>query len=202
MLVQSMQLQWALPKIGFHNSFIHHLWEADDLIAYWVWRMKGRDIIVVSGDSDMYQLLDVCRQWNPAQKKFITKKTFMDRYNIKPSQWVLAKAIGGCSGDNVIGIEGVSDPKHPTSKALKYIREELTKGVVYDRIVSIKGQKIIERNKTLIELPYRKAKMPRMIRRRNTFDRKKFLHMFDHFHFVSFLEKDNFVEWKEVFLGG
>lgn len=204
MLIQSMELQeWTLPKLGFHNSYIFHLWEADDLIAHWVRCMKhSRDVIVVSGDSDMYQLLDECRIWNPQQKKMITKKTMMERYGVTPLEWITAKAIGGCQGDNVKGIEGVADPKYPTSKALKYIRGELTKGVVLDRIESPEGRKIIERNLPLIHLPYPNAKMPTMIRRRNLFTRKKFLRIFDHYHFISFLEKDNFVEWEEIFLEG
>ena len=204
MLIQSMELQQhTLPEMGFHNIYIQHLYEADDLIAHWVLRTKfSQDVVVVTGDSDMYQLLDWCRIYNPAQKKIITKRTFEDRFKIPPNKWALAKAIGGCSGDNVKGIEGVSDPKHPASKALKYLRDEITTGKVYQRITSAKGRAIIKRNLPLVTIPYKPDLMQRMIPRRNNYTRKKFLKTFDDYHFISFLERDNFADWKTIFLGG
>lgn len=204
MLVQSMELQeYTLPKLGFRNSYIQHLYEADDLMAYWVMHIRfSQDVVLVTGDSDMYQLLDWCRIWNPAQKKFITKLTFEDRYKIPPNKWAMAKAIGGCSGDNVVGIKGVSDPKLPASKALKYLRGELTTGKVYQRITSDKGRAIIKRNLPLVTTPYREDLMKRMIPRKNYFTKKKFLRVFDEYHFISFLKLDNFKDWETTFLGG
>ena len=69
--------------------------------------------------------------------------------------WVKAKAIGGCDSDNVKGIYGVADPaKSNSSKAVEYIKGTLTKGKIYDKIVSEEGQNTIMRNMSLVFLPY------------------------------------------------
>ena len=205
MLAQAIELRMkALPSAGFRNSYIQHLYEADDLIAHWANRLKdSRYVVIVSTDSDLYQLLDdYCDIWNPAQKRFITRGYFKERYGVEPDQWAMAKAIGGCAADNVKGIEGISDPKFRTSKALKYLRGELTKGKVFDRITSEEGQKIIARNLPLVTVPYKEDKLKRMIRRRNEFTRTDFIRVFDKYHFKSFLEKDNFARWKKFFIEG
>ena len=124
------------------------------------------------------------------------------QFGILPDQWALAKAIGGCSGDGIIGIKGVSDPKNPSSKALQYIKGILLKGKIFDRIESEKGQEIIKRNLPLVSLPYdnNDNKMKKMILRRNKYNRKGVLKVFDELHFKSFLERDNFVKWEKMFL--
>ena len=112
----------------------------------------------------------------------------------------MAKAIGGCSTDNVEGIQGVSDPKKKTSKALKYLRGEITKGIIYDRITSKEGEAIINRNLPIVTVPYREDVMKRMIRRRDNFSRKKFVRVFNEYHFRSFLKPDYMKRWERAFL--
>lgn len=206
MLSQSMELQWKLlSTMGFMNSCIQSGYEADDLIGYWVYKLHGQyDLIVVSPDSDLYQLLDKCSIFNPSSKKNITAKSFQKKYGIRPDQWVMAKAIGGCSVDEVQGIKGASDPKNPKSKALSYIREELTSGKIYDRIISRLGRRRIERNKWLVTVPYPHGQLPikRFILRRDKFTRKGMIEIFDKYHFISFLDDENFSEWESTFIGG
>jgi len=203
MLAQSIAINHRiLPYLGFKNNFIQIDYEADDLLAYWTNRLKGcgKDVIMVTTDSDMFQCLDDCTIFNTTTKKLFTRIKFMKKFGIKPNQWAMAKAIGGCSGDNVTGIEGAADPKHPTSKALKYLRGELNKGKILDRIENPHGQDLIDFNLKLVKLPYKEEVMKRMIYRRNKFTRRRFIKMFDRYHFKSFLEKEKFVEWKEAFL--
>lgn len=201
MLAQSIALnhRW-LPYLGFKNNYIRINYEADDLLAYWVDRYKdsGKRLIMVTTDSDMFQCLDNCSIFNPSTKKLFTRKLFIKKYGIKPDEWALAKAIGGCEGDNVKGVKGVSDPKKPSSKALKYLKGELTKGKIYDRIKA--ASDLIQSNLKLVELPYNMDGMKRMIIRRNKYRRRRFIRVFDKNHFKSFLEKDKFVEWEETFL--
>ena len=202
MLAQSIALNHRiLPYLGFKNNYIRINYEADDLLAYWVNRYKGsgKRLIMVTTDSDMFQCLDNCSIFNPSTKKLFTRKKFIDKYGIKPGEWAMAKAIGGCSGDNVKGVEGVSDPKKPSSKALKYLRDELVHGKIYDRIKTSK--ELIQSNLQLVSLPY-DNNIPRMLMRRNKYSRRRFIKIFDKNHFKSFLEKDKFVEWEEVFLNG
>lgn len=187
-----------LPAIGFNNNFEQEGFEGDDLLAYWVIKLKRKKIMVTT-DADMYQCLDYCTIWNPQKKKYFTKKHLIKEFGITPDKWAWAKAIGGCSGDEVQGIEGVSDPKKSTSKALKYIQNKLNKGIVLDRIKSDEGQKIIKRNLPLVTLPFKHGahKLERMALRRNTFSRTKFLQAFDRLHFKSLLENDTFQYWEK-----
>lgn len=201
MLAQSVSLNHRiLPYLGFKNNYIRIYYEADDLLAYWVNRLKdsGRRVIMVTTDSDMFQCLDHCSIYNTSTKKLFTRIKFMKKYGIKPSEFAMAKAIGGCSGDNVIGVEGVSDPKKPSSKALKYLRGELGEGKVLDRIKA--ASDLIHYNLKLVELPYKgTGDKDRMIIRRNKYSRRRFIKTFDRLHFKSFLENDRFSEWEEAF---
>lgn len=193
---------FILPQMGFRNIFIQKGWEADDLIGYWVNKLKKKkvNLIVVTTDADMYQCLNYCKIYSPTKKKFFTKKDLQSKYGISPEQWPMAKAIGGCQGDNVIGIQGASDPKNPKSKSLKYLRGELKKGVIFDRIESKEGKKIIERNLPLVTVPYRPDIIQPMIIRRNVYNRKRFIKVFGQYNFKSFLEEKKFNEWERAFL--
>ena len=190
----------VIPNLGFRNSFIQPGFEADDILAYWANKLKdkGTRVIMITNDSDMYQCLNDCSIYNPTTKKSFTKVDFIKKYNVKPEQWAMAKAIGGCSGDNVEGIEGVGDPKSQSSKALKYIRGELTSGRIYERIEN--GEFIINRNLQLVALPYQDIPLTRMIRKRNKYNRRGFLQTFDKYHFISFLKTDSFIKWERAFL--
>lgn len=194
----------VMPNLGFKNNFTQPMYEADDLLAYWVNKLKSKNnrVIMVTTDADMYQCLDHCDIWSPIKKKFITKKILKEKFGVKPNQWAMAKAIGGCEGDGVIGIEGVSDPKKPTSKALKYLQGKLSNGKIKKRIESRKGKEIIIRNLPIVTTPYKEELMKRMMKRNNHYSRIRFIRVFDKYHFKSFLEKDNFSEWKKAFLKG
>jgi 5'-3' exonuclease len=184
--------------MGLINSFCFINYEADDLIGALVDKLKGR-IIIVSSDTDFYQCLDRADIYLTKQKKLFTKKNFREKYNVYPDNWPLAKAIGGCYTDSVIGIEGVGDPKSASSKALKYIRGEMGPGKVRDRIESIEGKALIDKNLPIVTLPYMVDLMPRFLIRKHKVTRKKLLHEFDKWHFVSLLERNKFAEWKRVF---
>ena len=148
-----------LPNIGFKNVFQQKGYEGDDLLAEVVHKWKLKKKIVVSNDEDLFQLLDYCSLYNISKHALTTKTIFQRQYNITPSEWIKVKQIGGCSGDNVIGIEGVG-----VNKAIGYLKNELPKnGKVYPRIISPEGQKIINRNKILVELPFPGVKIPKEI---------------------------------------
>lgn len=198
-LRQIEDLKVVIPQLGFCNIFQQKGFEADDLIAYWVQKLKGENIILITTDTDMYQCLDNCCIWQPFLKKIVDSKYFKNRYNIEVKDWARAKAIGGCSTDEVEGIAGASDPKNPESKALSYIRGELKKGLVLDRIKSKEGKAIIKRNLKLVSLPYQEKRLKRMFKRKNQFDRKSFIRIFDTNRFISFLDYKEFKRWEIAF---
>lgn len=189
-----------IPSLGFKNSFIQKGFEGDDVLAYWA--IKLRKSIMTTTDADMYQCLHYCDIYNPRKKKIFTRKHLLKEFGIAPDQWAMAKAIGGCSGDGVIGIAGISDPKNNKSKALKYLQNKLSKGTILNKIKSEEGQDIIKRNLPLVTTPFphKLHPMSRMVIRRNMFNRDKFLDVFDRLHFKSFLEEENFNQWAKIFL--
>ena len=191
-----------IPAMGFKNNYYIDGYEADDLLAIWVRRMhqKGRKVIMVTSDQDMYQVLDCCDMFSPSKNKLFTHEDLKKEYGVRADQWAMAKAVGGCDGDGVKGIYGAADPKKPTSKALKYINGQLTKGVIFDRIESRKGRRLIKRNLPIVTTPYKPELMPKMIRRRDKFTIKKFILTFERFGFRSFLERETLEKWKDVFL--
>lgn len=179
-----------LRNIGFRNVFLSEGYEADDLLSYWAKRLYTSDkIIMFTNDKDMYQNLNYCDIVNPKDNKHYSKRKFIEDYNITPDQWILAKAIGGCNSDNIQGIKGASDPKNITSKAIKYLRGEIKKGVLYDRIVSEEGQSIIERNLKLVSCPYDKKNF-RFKLKQNYINRRKFISFINKYGFNKFLEND------------
>jgi len=190
-----------LPYMGFRNNFVRPGYEADDLLAIWVRKLSSRfKVIMVTTDQDMYQCLDCCDIFSPQKKRLFTNQDLLREYNISACQWSLAKAIGGCSGDEVVGIYGAADPKSPKSKALKYLRGELTKGKIFDRIECEEGKAIIKKNLPIVTTPYRADEMKRMILRRDKLDKQKFINIFEQYDLRSFLKPEKFAKWKSLFL--
>jgi len=127
----------VLPELGFKNNYVQWGFESDDLMASIVYDntyLKDNDFIMVTSDNDMYQCLNFCSIYNLQKNESFTKDDFIKKYKIMPEQWALAKAIGGCDSDNVKAVNDVADPKKETSRALSYIRGELKKGIIYNKI--------------------------------------------------------------------
>ncbi|PNX50500.1 MAG: hypothetical protein BV456_06465 [Thermoplasmata archaeon M8B2D] len=191
---QETKLKFELMKIGFKNVFYKPGYEADDLLAYLAEKLKSKNVIMVTNDKDMFQCLDYCDLLNPKDKKHYSRSKFIKEYNLFPDQWPLAKAIGGCDSDNIKGIKGVSDPKSPTSKAIKYINGELKKGVVYNRIISEEGQNIIQRNLKLTKCPYKNKDFKLNILQ-NDITRFSFMKFINRYQFYKLLDDG---KWKKL----
>jgi protein Xni len=192
--------QNILPEIGFKNIFCFPGFEADDIIAQVTNEYcETNKIIVVTNDNDMFQLLDRANMYRPMGDDLFTRRLFRMKYGIKPEQWVEAKSIGGCSGDDVPGIAGIGDPKSASSMALKYLRGELTKGKVFDKIVSDEGQDTIKMCKKLVELPYLGEEMPPIKLQQDEVTKKKLTKILDRFMFVSLLEQKFYHKIQSVF---
>jgi len=123
--------EYILPKIGF-QVYEEPGFEADDVIASIVMNQKEniRLPIVVTGDEDLLQLLDYCRIYFPKKEEIITAEKFESLYNIKPTDWIKVKQLGGCQSDNVEGIKGIGE-----KTVIQWLHNEL-------KISSVKWQKI------------------------------------------------------------
>lgn len=181
----------VLPGLGFGNIFRQNGYEADDLIAK-ISKQEG-DMIVVSTDKDLYQLLNYCNIYNQRTKKIITFKDFVKKYDIAPRKWAKVKAIMGDPSDNIKGIAGVGEVY-----ALKYMHRELKEGKILDKIIA--GRSIINRNIKLIKLPFKGKKKINITFGKDNFSKEKFIDVFVDFGFESFLKKKELEKWVNLFI--
>lgn len=152
-------IEKVVPELGYNNVFKFKGFEADDVIGKICKKYKLADIIIVTSDHDMYQLLtdNVCIM-HPSTSQYFTKKMFVEKYGIEPKMWKRVKCMAGCDSDNVAGIPGVGE-----LTALRFIRGELPefcacgkkRTKVYEKLTSREGKDIINRNKHLVILPFR-----------------------------------------------
>jgi len=189
----------VIPALGFANNFISPGYEGDDLMAAILDDVDPYKNILCTSDNDMFQCLDDCDIYHLATKKMFTRNDFMKKFKIWPEQWAEAKAIGGCNGDGVFGIEGVADPKKNTSKALKYLNDDLNKGIILNRIESTEGQEIIRRNLRLVKLPFEGKTPIKFKLGPNELSKEKFEEVFEKYRFISLLEKKMFQRYIKAF---
>ncbi|RUM59443.1 MAG: 5'-3' exonuclease, partial [Persephonella sp.] len=83
--------------------------EADDIIATLVNKFKNNyEIIIVSPDKDMLQLVDKnVKLYNPMQNILYDVEKVKEKYGIYPNQFVDYQAIVGDNVDNIKGVKGV-----------------------------------------------------------------------------------------------
>lgn len=153
--IEALRISY-LHKIGFRNVFYYPGWESDDIMGRITQTVEG-EIILVTSDADMYQLLKSnVLMFSPYQKKLLTYSWFVREYGIQPWQWAIVKAMSGCDSDGVPGIPGVGE-----TTALKFLRRELNpKAAIYKTIMSREAAAIVNRNRRLIELPYEAVPTP------------------------------------------
>lgn len=142
----------VLNAIGYTNVFARAGYEADDLC--WAVRdglKPGDRCILVSGDRDLYQLLDHrCAVYDPQRDRFVTANTFRKEFGIEPPQWVDVKALAGCDTDGVPGCPGVAE-----LTALKYVRNEIpAHHAKRDTIAQFVFSGAHDENRKLVELPF------------------------------------------------
>lgn len=196
---QLRDLRWdVIPGLGFKNNFQQTGAEGDDLIAKIIESHPEKEFLIFASDKDLYQLLFPSVSIFSGSGKVMDSKSLMKQYGVTAKQWGLGKAIGGCATDEVEGIKGCADPgKSEKSKALKYIKGELTGGVIFDRITSDEGKAIIERNKKLVILPHRNTGEVKLTP--HSLYAKNFMKVFGELEFYSFTRATNFREWEDIF---
>jgi 5'-3' exonuclease len=193
--------KYILPELGFKNNFMIKGFEGDDIVASIIKKYDDEIFCIMSNDNDLFQLLaGNVFMYSQTRKQKVTKKDFRTKYGISPKKWVYAKCIGGCYGDNVKGIKGASDPaKSIRSKALSYVKGELTSGIIKDRIESKEGKEIIKSNRKLIKLPHKKFPKNLELNDNEVFKKKKWIKVFDRYDFRFFLMKEQITLISQLF---
>jgi len=111
------------PMIQFMEPHV----EADDVISY----IKNTPMfaewqkVIVSADKDFIQLLDdKTILHRPIQKEYLNKNSVVEKFNIHPTNFALARAIVGDSSDNLPGVPRVGLPT--VAKKFPFLKEEKT----------------------------------------------------------------------------
>jgi len=121
-------------------------YEADDLIASYAKAAvaKGMDVMVVSSDKDLMQLISerVCL-YDPMKQREIRAEQVLEKFGVPPEKVIEVQALIGDSVDNVPGVPGIG-PK----TAAELIQAFGTLDEVLARAGEIKQQK---RRESLIE---------------------------------------------------
>jgi DNA polymerase-1 len=141
-----------LPAIGYRNVLSADGFEADDLIAQVIRDNPDDDHVIVSADSDLFQLIrGNVSIWNPASKgdRDRTLQWFWKEYGIMPEKWRLAKSIAGDISDDIGGVPGVG-----IKTAIKFIRGELGKKTKAYQSIREAKDTTIRRNYRLVGLPF------------------------------------------------
>lgn len=111
--LQRAMLQFVMPKLGVRTIRLKepHGWEADDLIYSLTKMVPGTNVLVVSDDKDMLQLVSTdhnrsVQVLRPVAKQLITQDNFEDYLEYPQAQELLRKAILGDASDNIPKVPG------------------------------------------------------------------------------------------------
>jgi DNA polymerase-1 len=104
--------QVALTIEALKNLPVNQLFakgaEADDVIAYICeYKFPNSDIVVVSSDKDLYQLIDNrVSQWSLNQKKLVGKQEVKERFGVYPENLTTVRCFAGDVSDAIPGVKG------------------------------------------------------------------------------------------------
>lgn len=132
-------------------------YEADDIIASYVKQFhKVTDVIVVSGDKDLLQLLQFenVKVYNPVKRRFIKTADVIAKYGVKPIQLLDLFSLMGDSADNVPGIPGIG-----AKTALKLISQYNSLESLISNIHKLPYTKMMQRVRNNID----KAKLSKKL---------------------------------------
>ena len=99
--------------------------EADDVISYIVGLNHYEDWnkVIVSSDKDFIQLLGQdTLLYRPTQNEVLNKNRILEKYNIHPNNFALARSLVGDKSDNLEGVPGVG--LSTVAKRFPFLREE------------------------------------------------------------------------------
>jgi DNA polymerase I len=87
-------------------------YEADDLIATLARKAEaqGFEVVIVSGDKDLLQLISPhIRLWDTLKDQITDLKAVRERFGAGPEKWIDIMALAGDSIDNVPGVPGIGE---------------------------------------------------------------------------------------------
>ncbi|MDR1911343.1 MAG: DNA polymerase I [Helicobacteraceae bacterium] len=132
-------LEW-IEKMGFALARKSGF-EADDIIASIASKAKSDGYFsrIISGDKDMYQLIDGDKisVFDPMKQRVIDAKACVEKFGVEPKDFIEFQAILGDSSDNVPGVKGIGE-----KGAAKLINEYKTLENIYKNIDKIMPERV------------------------------------------------------------
>ena len=164
LVFQMQKTSILVNALGF--KFLNNqLYEADDIlgmVSKWC-EDNGHQMIIVSTDRDLYQLISPSTQiYSFIKHELINEEYLEEHYQLKPDQWIELKMLQGDSSDNIPGIKGIG-----TTIALKLFQEfgsieniysnlDKLKNGVRDKLVNGKGSLPLMRELVTVVTDYTK----------------------------------------------
>ncbi|MDX1774965.1 MAG: DNA polymerase I, partial [Desulfobulbales bacterium] len=138
----AVQIPYIKKIVKAHNILIMEEQgvEADDLIASAARKLAaaGHEIIVVSGDKDLLQLVDDnITIWEPMKDVVMDSEGVKKKYNVAPDRLLDFFALMGDKSDNIPGVPGIG-PK----SAEKLINEYGSLENLYENLANLKKSKM------------------------------------------------------------
>ena len=110
-LIQLQEANSLISLLGY-PMISNEEYEADDIlgmISKFTYE-NDMDIILVSSDKDLYQLLnDRVFVFSPRGRELIDPEWLDSNYRLTPTQWIEFKMLMGDRSDNIPGIDGVGE---------------------------------------------------------------------------------------------
>ncbi len=117
--------------------------EADDIIGTLslIGKNKGLDVVIVSGDKDMMQLIDdQISMLDTMKNKQIRQEEVVEKFGVPPEKVIEVMGLMGDSSDHIPGVKGVG-PKTATDLIQKYGSIQN----LYDHVDEIEKKKLKEK---------------------------------------------------------
>ena len=119
--------------------------EADDVIAAMckLAVSEGRQVVIVSGDKDFYQLLGPNVSMydpDPKKKSALSLESFRERFSLDPPAFLEVQGLMGDSSDNIPGVPGVGE-----ITAFKLIQEFGTIDNLYQNLDKVSSASVREK---------------------------------------------------------
>ncbi len=139
----------ALLGYPFINN---ETYEADDILGMIskYTSENNMDIIIVSSDKDLYQLLsDNTYIFSYRNKELIDRQWLYDNYKLTPDQWIELKMLQGDPSDNIPGIRGIGK-----ITALKLMQQFGSIDNIYSKLGYIKPvlREVLENGRDILPL--------------------------------------------------
>lgn len=130
--------------------------EADDIIGSMSRKFPDHEIIILSSDRDLLQLIDehvsvLLMKKGITEMHLVNEQECVESFGVKPRQIIDLKGLMGDASDNIPGVKGIGE-----KTALSLLREYQSIAGVYEHLDEIKGKlkEKLETGKEMADLSY------------------------------------------------